>query len=196
MRAEKIELKVLEMVKFVPSIIMFISSYSPLGLILVIKDFDFLNKKFNNPIISLVILVIIVISIIILFIIVSNIKNGNLIKITKISNKSSELINYSIPYVISFIGINLANLSDLISFIIFMTFMYILTVNTQSIFLNPVLALCKYGLYDVEYIENDIQKQGVFLSKKELFNNKNYTIRKISKFMYFITKDINLEEDN
>jgi hypothetical protein len=180
------------------SIIFFLSSYTPLAVILVIKDFDFKCRHFINIFSTIIIIGISLFSLLMLFFVIKNINGGYLIKIDKVKNNSSELINYIIPYIIPYIftifGVNLGDLGDIISFSFLMILICFLTIRTQNLFINPILALFGYGLYDVEYNENNINKNGIFLSKLDLDSGQNYTIQKITKFMYMVTKKFELGE--
>ncbi|NUO07358.1 MAG: hypothetical protein HUU08_01565 [Candidatus Brocadia sp.] len=170
-----------------PSIIIFFSSYSPLALILIVKDFNLEICYFKHPYFSFGILCFSILSVVLLFIIMRNIKGGFHIKIEKISNCSNELINYTIPYIVSFLGFNLGSWQEIFALFIFMILLCILTIKTQSLFINPILAILGYGLYDVQFKENNISKDGIFLSRQDLIAGELYTFQKISKFMYIIT---------
>ena len=91
------------------------------------------------------------------------------VKIMAVSNRSGELINYSIPYMISFFVMDLEDTNLLLSFGFFMVIMYWLTIKTHNIFVNPVLACLGYNLYDVKYeledfflVKGERLKQGEF----------------------------------
>lgn len=172
------------------STIIFISAYSPLALILSVKDFNIEEMWFSNPITSIIILVIGVISIVVLNYVISDSNYGHRVKIKKISNKSNALINYTIPYMISFFGFDMGKTTDLIAFILFMCLLCLLTIRTQTIFINPILAFKGYGLFDVTYLENDSIKEGVFITKTQLEVEKSYLIEKVSNFTYLITKEV------
>ena len=89
---------------------------------------------------------------------------------------------------ISFYGFDLGKYVDILSFIAFMGLMGILTINTQSIFMNPILAIWKYGLYNVQFEENGRLKHGIILTKKELVIDESVEIQKISRFLYLVTR--------
>ncbi|MCW3787226.1 hypothetical protein [Plebeiibacterium sediminum] len=97
----------------------------------------------------------IVISIISCIIIYSAIDNAKLavppVKVVAISNKSSDLLNYSIPYMVSFFALDLNSINSLLSFAFFMLVLFLLTLKTHNIFVNPILALLGYSLLHVVY---------------------------------------------
>lgn len=172
------------------SVIIFISAYSPLALILAVKDIDSSKLWFTNPITSISILIIGLISVLILNHVVKDSNYGHRIKIEKISNKSNTLINYTIPYMISFFGFNMGETTDLIAFLLFMCLLCLLTIRTQTIFINPILAIRGYGLFDVTYMENNSVKEGIFITKYSLKINQSYLIEKVSNFTYLTTNEV------
>jgi len=172
------------------SIIIFFSSYSPLALILMVKDFDPVIIHFKHPQFSMAVFILAITSVLLLFIVLKNIKSGFHIKIERVSNCSNELINYTIPYIVSFLGLDLGKWQDIFAFAIFMILLCLLTIKTQSLFINPILAILGYGLYDTQFTENNISKNSIFLSNQELKVGESYTIQKLTKFMCIITGKI------
>ena len=99
--------------------------------------------------------------------------------------RSGDLINYSIPYLVTFVTVDkFFELSNLVPFVLFMALMFLLTLKTQSIFINPILAAMGYGLYDVQFKEGNAEKDGVFLIKGELSPKSNVRIIRLSQFLY------------
>ena len=92
-----------------------------------------------------------------------------------------------------FLGINLGSIQDIIAFSVFMSLLCILTIKTQSLFVNPILAILGYGLYDVQFKENEILKNGIFLSRQDLIVGELYKIKKESKFLYIVTGTVKKE---
>lgn len=90
--------------KIFTSILLFISAYSPLFLILAVKDFDFkTTHKLNHPLAIYILLSLSVLSIILLFVTVSSMRRGNMcVEVISVKNRSVDLINYTIPYIVSF----------------------------------------------------------------------------------------------
>ena len=166
---------------------MFVSSYSPLALILLIKDFDSSTKRLSNPWPAIVGLAVALLSIVILFLALHFIRDGFHVTVRKVSNRSNELVNYSIPYMISFFGFDLGSYKEVLSFLIFMVLMCFLTIRTQSLYINPILAMAGFGLYDVEFEENGELKTAILLAKRELKRNSVCTIQRITSFMFLDT---------
>lgn len=175
--------------KIFTAILLFISAYSPLFVILAVKDFDFKTTHcFLHPILIGIMLCITFLSIIILFAIFRSIKQGNMcVEVVSVKNRSTDLINYTIPYILSFIGVDLSKPEDIISISIFLLIMLLLTITTKSIFLNPILAMAGYGLYDLDYKFDGKTYSTIILSEHEMYTGDRFYIRSLTRFLYFAT---------
>lgn len=175
--------------RFLSSLLIFLSAYSPLSIIFLIQDFDFSNKTLAHPNTVLTILVVSTLSCILLWVAVRYLKSSSPpITVKSVSNRSGELINYSIPYMISFFVMDLGNPKMLLSFGFFMLIMYVLTLKTHNIFINPVLAVMGYNIYDVHYERNGNECEDFFLVKGvRLRKNELCRIIEISEQLYVVT---------
>ena len=175
------------------SILLFVSAYSPLFVILAVKDYDFdKTLQFKHPVAVFIILGLAALSIVLLFVTVSNIKRGNMpVTIKSVQNRSVDLINYSIPYILSFFGFDLSKWEDIISLGIFLHILLLLTINTKSVFLNPILALVGYGLYDIKYQFDGKENNTIVISKYELHEGDRFYIRSLTRFLYFVKEPAN-----
>jgi hypothetical protein len=176
--------------KFFTAVLLFISAYSPLFIILAVKDYDFTCQTLNHPIPVIVMLSITTLSIILLFISINSIKRGTMtIDVVAVRNRSVDLINYTIPYMLSFFGIDLSRPADVISIAIFLLIMLLLTITSKSIFLNPILALVGYGLYDLDYRFDGKVSSVIVISKFEMRTGDRFYIRSLTRFLYFVTAE-------
>ncbi|MBL4761553.1 MAG: hypothetical protein JKY93_02510 [Gammaproteobacteria bacterium] len=193
-----------------PSIAIFISGYTPLFLIMVIKDIKGLlwyTKvlaspvmgvtnlnlpyfiEFENPKTVLAIFAVSILSLCMLSYVLKNIsRNPFDIIITNAKSRSSEVVNYTIPYMISFVAFDLSKWQDLISLIIFLSILCLLSIRSQSIFINPILAALGYGLYDCRYREGNKDKECIFLSKNDLAAGSSAQYTKINNYMGVIAE--------
>lgn len=170
------------------AVLLFVSSFSPLFLIVAVKDFDFKANVLLHPIPILTMLIIVAISVALLLLVFALIKKGDtVVLITKVSNRSTDIINYTIPYMLSFIGINLESPSDIISTGIFLIILLLLTITSKSVFINPILALVGYGLYDIEYMYNNVPHYTIVICRYELQAGESYYIRNLTQFLDLIT---------
>jgi len=176
--------------RIITSVLLFISGYSPLFIIFAVKDFDFVgNKSFNHPIAIWTMLGITTLSIVLLFVTVRTMKRGNMsVEVVSVKNRSVDLINYTIPYMLSFFGIDLSKPEDIISICIFMLIMLLLTITSKSVFINPILAMANYNLYDLEYKFDGKIFSTVIISKEEVYVGERYYMRSLTRFLYFVTQ--------
>jgi hypothetical protein len=194
----------------IPSIAIFISGYTPLFLIMMIKDItgiDWNTHQFDsttlgydkiaypvglfvkNPSVVWGLIIVSLISLLMLRYVLKNITSNPFeITITRAKSRSSEVVNYTIPYMISFVAFDLSKWQDLLSLIIFLGILCLLSIRSQSIFINPILAALGYGLYDCSYKENNKDKECVMLSSKDLTTNDSVKYKKINNYMGIINK--------
>ncbi len=183
--------------KILTAILLFTSAYSPLVLILAVKDFDFeCCHNFHHPITIWILIGLSAFSIFLLFYSISSIKKGNMpVKIVEVQNRSVDLINYTIPYIVSFFGFDLAKTDDIISLSIFMLLMLILTIKSKSVFLNPILLIAGYNLYDLKYEFNQKQESRIVLSKYDPRKGEQYYIRSLTRFLYLIKEKVTTNDN-
>ena len=172
----------------IPSILIFISGYSPLAIIFLIRDFDWKTKWFSHPIMMCVIMTTIFISIAITSLSLKCSKSSKPpVKIISVLNRSEKLVIYTMPYMLVFFVVDLSKTKFLLSFIFFMLIMYILTIRTHIIFNNPLFAIIGYNLYDVKYQRDNKEFQSFFIVKgKRLEKDKSYRIIEISESLFLV----------
>lgn len=185
--------------KLLTAILLFISAYSPLFLILAVKDFDFnYTYHFKHSIAIYTMLGIALLSVILLFVTVASTKRGNMpVTVKSVKNRSVDLINYTIPYIVSFFGFDLSKIEDVISLSIFLLLMLLLTIKSKSVFMNPILLLAGYNLYDLEYEFDGKTCSTIVISKEEMYTGERFYIRSLTRFLYIvIEKKTNNDANN
>jgi hypothetical protein len=175
--------------RFLSSLLIFLSAYSPLSIIFLIQDFDLEKKELMHATIVWSIIGVSIISCILTWTAIRFLRiSSPPIIVKSVSNRSGELINYSIPYMISFFVMDLGNLKLLLSFGFFMFIMYVLTMKTHNIFINPMLAVMGYNIYDVKYERNGNECEDFFLVRGDrLKKNERCRIIEISEQLYVVT---------
>ncbi len=179
--------------KLITAILLFISAYAPLFVILAVKDFDFsCTYKFKHSTPICILLGLTAISIGLLFFAVNSIKRGNMpVKVKSVKSRSVDLINYTIPYIVSFFGFDLSKTEDVVSLTIFLLLMLLMTIKSKSVFMNPILLLAGYNLYDLEYEFDGKTNSTIVISKHDMRTGDIYYIRSLTRFLYFITEKEN-----
>jgi len=67
--------------------------------------------------------------------------------------------------------------------------MLLLTITSKSVFLNPILALANYGLYDLEYKFDNKICSTIIISRHEMRSGDRFYIRSLTRFLYFVTEE-------
>ena len=173
--------------RFLSSLLMFVSSYFPLALIFIIKDLDDATFLPKHPITAAMIAILVLIACGTALRAVRSIESGILVTITKVSNKSGDMFTYTIPYMISFYNFNLGDWKTLLSLFVFMSLMFALSYRTQNVFINPLLALAGYGLYDCQFKGSNREVQGFVISRHEFQLGDACVVEQLSNFLYFVS---------
>ncbi|WP_321403879.1 hypothetical protein [Maridesulfovibrio sp.] len=153
-----------------------------------------LTNLLHNPEISLPISLICFVSIFILRAAMKSLSGGQNIKVIKSLKNPSDLMNYTVPYMVAFIGVDLGDGPKVAGFLCFMIFMFILTYKSKQLFMNPILAVLGYSLYDVDYEINSCIRSARILAKDDLIPDTRYRLLKIAS-LPIITIRIPQKED-
>lgn len=176
--------------RILTSILLFVSAYSPLFIILAAKDFDFNAFTLKHPWPFSVLILLSLLSVLLLFVAFRKMPQGSkLIKVHSVRDRSVDIINYTIPYMISFFGVDLDKPGDVIAVIVFLAILLLLTVTSRSVFLNPILALAGYQLFDIDYSFDSRRHSTVVLSKIEVHKGRSYRILALTRFLYLVTSE-------
>lgn len=158
---------------------LFLSSYLPLFLILAIKNwFD-----------SRMVLILIFVSMysLVWIIIINNSKEGTSesYRVIKAKDKSHESLNYIIPYIISFIGFDLNKWQDWSALGILLLMLFMIYLNSELLYINPMLSLFNYRIYSVKVCkpvigcEETVSEILLISNKDRIKKNEDITIKDI-----------------
>ena len=141
----------------------FIGSFSTLGGLaaLTVVITGFINKTFKvekdwvKQLISwLVPVVVSVVGVMGLLVLLHNLKknlpNGEMAKVTRISNRNSEAIGYIATYIVPFVASDFSSLFECGIFVVVMGLIYAIYTNSNMILINPLLSIW-YSLLEIEY---------------------------------------------
>ncbi|WP_441257024.1 hypothetical protein ACS18Q_09735 [Vibrio sp. Vf1514] len=158
---------------------MLYSNFGPTSLMMLEK----FVHVFKNPTIGLSIVGVSIISLVFLKLIMGSLSGGQLITVKQSVRNPSDLMNYTVPYMVAFIGVDLGDGPKVAGFLVFMIFMFVLTYKTKQLFMNPILAVLGYNLYDIEYDVNTKIRHGRMLSKFEIEPEKQYQMEIVSSLL-------------
>ncbi|MBN2040290.1 MAG: hypothetical protein JW864_09630 [Spirochaetes bacterium] len=135
-------------------LILFFTSYIPLGIICLIIDFNgFEFPFFAHRICSPLLIVLMIILIILLFFLLRHFRvrasGWEKMNIVKVENMDNQLVAYIFTYILPFLGFPAERRIAVALFILFV--ICILYIRTDMIAINPVLALFGYHIIKVEW---------------------------------------------
>ena len=123
---------------------------------------------------------------------IRSIRSGLSVEVTKAANKSGEMFGYTIPYVLSFVRIDLGEWQTLVSLVIFLGMMFAVAYRTQTVFVNPILAVAGYMLIDCTFKRAGTETQAMIITRVPLKIGASYTIERLSHYLYAAAE---LQED-
>lgn len=80
----------------------------------------------------------------------------------------NEIINYTFPYVVSFMGISYDEPQKLIGFLVFLLWMFAITYKSGQILMNPLLIIMRWRLYEATIVISNVEKDVRILAHGEL----------------------------
>lgn len=165
----------------------FIGSYLPLSLILMAQDYNYsyLDNDlciqfwsaraqcvlpFKNPKLSVPIFLLCIFCFSITLYVLRIIRTKHVIVIKSHKYIPSELMNYTLPYVVSFMSVGYDEQGKFVGIFIFLIWIFWITHKSGQIILNPVLAAFGWKLYDIAYCfsGDDKEYNTIALVKGEL----------------------------
>ncbi len=167
------------------SLVLFLSAYSPLMFILLIKDMDFSQRFFvRSPTFSGILLLLAVASTAITLFTVKNVAAGLPVTVTKAANKSGDMFGYTIPYMLSFIRIDFGEWQIIASLVLFLAVLFIMAYRTQTVFINPVLAITGYLLIDCTFKRENKEYQAMVITRKPIDVGDKLRLERLSHYLY------------
>jgi hypothetical protein len=175
--------------RFIPALLAFLSAYFPLTLILAIKDYQWPGGGFLHPwALGLICGLSFASCLVLLAVIRRYEKGGVLVTLTKATNRSGDMFSYTIPYMLSFLNFRLDDPRMVLSLTVFMLMMFVLSYRTHSMFINPMLALLGYGLYDATFKNGKQERQGWLISRHALNIGSQCKMEIITPSLYVVSE--------
>ncbi|WP_041710518.1 hypothetical protein [Advenella kashmirensis] len=167
------------------SLLLFLSAYSPLLIILVIKDIDLHSPIFfRSPVLSGIFLLIAVGSSVITLRAVKEIDGGLPVVITKAANRSGDMFGYTIPYMLTFMRIDLGDWQTVLSLAILLSILFIMAYRTQTVFINPILAIAGYMLIDCTFKRGEKETQAMVITRAPISAGDSCRLERLSHYLY------------
>jgi hypothetical protein len=177
------------------SIIVFLGSYLPLSLILLAQDFryDLLNSKFcfplagatdicglplRNPEFSIPIFAVCLLCFFTALFVLGTLTPNRPIQVIEAKYVPSELMSYTLPYVVSFMSIDYQDTGKFVGLIIFLIWMFLITFRSGQLIMNPILIVFGWRLHEIKYRfpRQTIEHISTSLAKSKVTANTRYLI--------------------
>ncbi|MEO1965051.1 hypothetical protein [Hyphomonas sp.] len=168
--------------RLVISILIFLGSYFPLSIILLVQDFqyEYFGASFcfsapssgceiplKNPVYSLGILLVTLVSFVASLITMASINISKPITILNSKPIPAELMSYALPYVVSFMSLDYQEVGRLLGLVVFLFWMFLITYRSGQLILNPFLVVFGWKLYEIQYNyrTDETKRHGYALAK-------------------------------
>jgi hypothetical protein len=147
-------------------LIIFLGSYLPLSLILLAQDFDYslLNGPicwafwtgkcalpFKNPAFAIGIFGMCALCLVVTLWFLAVVRPKQEIQVKEAKYVPTDLMNYTLPYIVSFMSIDYQEPGKFVGLVIFLGWMFWITYKSGQIILNPLLIVLGWRLYDLSY---------------------------------------------
>jgi hypothetical protein len=85
-------------------------------------------------------------------------------KVKSVSSRDSDVMAYIVSYLVPFLTVSFTDVAGAVSFVVFIVVIGIIYVSSNMVYINPILNLRGYHLFEVES-EGDDEKVSALISK-------------------------------
>jgi hypothetical protein len=168
--------------RLIPAFLVFLGSYLPLAIILALQDVTEESWELglckdwehcvlpssNHPYLSLLVIAVTLLCLLLTIKILSGIRYKYPITIIESKPIPSELISYSFPYIVSFIGVDYGATGKIAGLAVFLVWLFLITYRAGQIIMNPILLVLGWNLYEAKASINGHERIIKILSKTSL----------------------------
>jgi hypothetical protein len=147
---------------------LYVGSYLPLGLVLFVQDVDpvAVRREFCPPLAwfgegcvvplmhpwwAVGTVAIGIACLILTTLTLRAIGTTRQLKVAEAKHIPADLINYAIPYIVSFMGLDFGSPTKLLGFGVFFVWIFWITYRSGQIVMNPILIVFGWRLYEIKY---------------------------------------------
>jgi hypothetical protein len=168
--------------------LLFLGSYFPLAIILALQDIskekwseklcynlrncDF--HLFDHPVLSLMGILVTGLCFALTIVILQSIRYKYPVRVIESKSIPNELISYSFPYIISFMGVDFGSAGKIAGLIAFLVWLFVITYCAGQIIMNPLLVVFGWNLYEAKVIINGHERVAKILSRGNLMPGNYY----------------------
>ena len=150
--------------RLLPAFLVFIGSYAPLTFILALQDIkedswrlniclnfkDCVLPVFNHPYLSFFGIFLTTICFFMTIIILGRMRYKYPVEVKVAKPIPSELIGYSFPFIVSFVGVNYDSTGKIAGLVVFLIWLFLISYRAGTIIMNPILLILGWNLYEAE----------------------------------------------
>jgi hypothetical protein len=189
-------------IRRLPAILLFMASYFPLSLILLLQDVS--EASWNSPICrsiescglpdlmnatrSLSLFGVCLFSLVFFLIVMKMMPADHDLTIREAKPAPNDLINYVFPYVVSFMGLDLGSTGKLCGFLVFLGWMFLITYRSGQILMNPLLIAAGWQLHEVTVRIGGSDRTGFALAKTPVNPGDAFKYSKPQNGVYVLKK--------
>lgn len=173
--------------RLLSAFLIFLGSYFPLAIILAIQDIpkewwarpicsaallasrDCSFIPFDNSLLSLLFLGLTSMAVILASQSLQRIRYPFSVHVQQPKAIPNEIINYTFPYVVSFMGISYSDPQKLLGFGVFLLWMFAITYKSGQILMNPLLIVFNWRLYEATITINNVERSVRILKRGALY---------------------------
>jgi hypothetical protein len=189
-------------IRFPASIVIFVGSYLPLALILLVQDLNFglLRSAFCwriwsrgsaceipllHPSLSLCVLGVCGVCFLLSLVALRLLRPKKKINVAETKYIPAELMSYTLPYVVSFMSIGYQETGKFMGLGIFLVWMFWIIHRSGQMLLNPLLVVFGWRLYEIKYSYpgEQIARQGRALVKGDLEPDFTYSYAAVQSIL-------------
>lgn len=168
--------------RFIPALLVFLGSYFPLALILALQDISSSSwtsgictdwklcqlPTFDHPWLSFSFLAVTVLCLSLTFGILGKVRYKYSVRVVEAKPIPSEIISYSFPYIVSFMGVDYGAQGKVAGLSLFLIWLFLITLKSGQIILNPILLIFGWNIYEAKVMVNGHARTARVLSKSKL----------------------------
>jgi hypothetical protein len=191
-------------IKLLPAAFLFLGSYFPLSVILLLQDVAEATWKqsfcwslqncelptFMNGWRSLTLFTLCSMSMMVFMWVLRSLPSDHEVTVKDAKTVPNDLINYVFPYVVSFMGLDLGSDGKFYGFVLFLGWMFLITYRSGQILMNPLLLAMGWQLYELNIVTARHERIRMALSKSAV--NPTDTLKCCYiQGMYILSKEQN-----
>lgn len=163
--------------RLLPAFLVFLGSYFPLAVILALQDIteqswgleicrnweDCVLPALSHPYLSLFSVATTLLCLILTLKILRGLRYRYQIQVIETKPIPGELISYSIPYIVAFMGVDYGSTGKIAGLAVFLLWLFLITYRAGQIIMNPMLLVIGWNLYEASVVINNRHQRVVRL---------------------------------